>query len=188
MKPLAWQANFCHLAARDSVERHPDPGIEMKIEFLADHPSHLPTVAAWQHAEFGYLTPNATLDDRIERLRRSLQRNALPMALVALSGSGAVLGSAGILPTTITHQHLTPWLSSVYVPGEHRGKGIASALSLRAASEAARLGFARIYLFTPRSEAMYARIGWRTFERIDFNGVALTLMERPVAAASACLN
>ena len=155
----------------------------MTIEYLADYPSHLPAVAAWQHAAFGYLTPTTTLDDRTARLRRSLQKDALPMALIALSEGGTLLGSAGLLPTTITHSHLTPWLSSVYVPEEQRGKGLASALSLRAESEAARLGFDRIYLFTPRSEALYARIGWRTFERIDLNGVALTLMERPAAAA-----
>jgi len=155
----------------------------MKVEYLADHPSHLPTVAAWQHAQFGYLTPNATLEDRTERLRRSLQKDALPMAFVALSGSGALMGSAGILPTTITHQHLTPWLSSVFVPSEYRGKGIASALSLRAAREAARLGFDRLYLFTPRSEALYARIGWTTFDRIQHDGVSLTLMGRPTAEA-----
>jgi GNAT superfamily N-acetyltransferase len=47
-----------------------------------------------------------------------------------------------------------------YVPAEHRGKGIASALSLRAL------------------ETLSARIGWRTFERIGYNGVPLTLMER----------
>jgi predicted N-acetyltransferase YhbS len=153
----------------------------MKVEYLVDHPQHLPTVAAWQQAQFGYLTPNITLEDRTERLRRSLQKDALPMALVALSGSGTLLGSAGILPTTITHQHLTPWLSSVFVPSEYRGKGIASALSLRALREAARLGFDRLYLFTPRSEALYARIGWTTFERIDYNGVPLTLMQRQTA-------
>jgi len=65
----------------------------MNIEYLADHPSHLPTVAAWQHAEFGYLTPNATLEDRTARLRRSAQKDALPMAFITLSGSGALLGS-----------------------------------------------------------------------------------------------
>jgi GNAT superfamily N-acetyltransferase len=156
----------------------------MRIEYLADHPTLVPTVAAWQQAQFGYLTPNAALEDRTERLRRSLQKDALPMAFVALSGNGAPLGSAGILPETITHTHLTPWLSSVYVLDEHRGKGIASALSLRAVAEAARLGFDRLYLFTPRSESLYARIGWKAFERIDNNGTRLTLMERPVSAAA----
>ena len=156
----------------------------MRIEYLADYPALVPTVAAWQQAEFGYLTPTLSPEDRTERLRRSLQKDALPMAFIALSANGTPLGSAGILATTITHRHLTPWLSSVYVLDEHRGKGVASALSLRAVAEAARLGFDRLYLFTPRSESLYARIGWRTFERIDYNGTALTLMERRVSAAT----
>jgi len=65
-----------------------------------------------------------------------------------------------------------------YVPAEHRGKGIASALSPRALAEAARLGYDRLHLFTPHNEALYARIGWRTFERIEYNGFPLALMER----------
>jgi predicted N-acetyltransferase YhbS len=157
----------------------------MRIEYLADHPAHLPTVAAWQQAQFGYLTPATMLEDRTERLRRSLQKDALPMAFIALSGSGTLIGSAGILPATITHKHLTPWLSSVYVPNEHRGKSIASALSLRAITEAARLGFDRLYLFTPHNETLYAQLGWRTFERIEYNSVSLALMERAVLTPTA---
>jgi predicted N-acetyltransferase YhbS len=153
----------------------------MKIEYLADHPAHVPTVAAWQQAQFGYLTPDATLEDRTEKLRRSLQKDALPMAFIALSGSETPIGSASVLPATITHKHLTPWLSSVYVPGEFRGKGIASALSLHATAEAARLGFDRLYLFTPHNETLYARIGWKTFDRIEYNGLSLTLMESQTA-------
>ncbi len=101
------------------------------------------------------------------------------MALIALSEDGTLVGSAGILQTTITHKYLTPWLSSVYVPDKFRGKGIASKLSLRAVAEAATLGYKRLYLFTPLSEALYARIGWVTFERIEYNDVPLTPMERP---------
>jgi N-acetylglutamate synthase-like GNAT family acetyltransferase len=161
---------------------YPLPGsIKMKIEYLADYPLHLPTIAAWQQAQFGYLTPAATLEDRAERLRRSLRKGALPTAFIAVSASGTLLGSAGILPTTLTHKHLTPWLSSVYVPEEFRGRGIASALSLRAIAEAARLGFDRLYLFTPHNETLYARMGFRTFERIEHNGMPLTLMERLTA-------
>jgi GNAT superfamily N-acetyltransferase len=153
----------------------------VKIEYLADHATHVPAVAAWQQMQFGYLAPEVTLEQRTERLRAALQKQALPMALIALSASGMPVGSAGLLATTITHRHLTPWLSSVYVPDQSRGKGIASALSLRAVAEAARLGFDRIYLFTPLSESLYARLGWSTFERTLHNNVPLTLMERGTA-------
>ena len=63
-----------------------------------------------------------------------------------------------------------------------RGRSIASALSLRAAEEAARLGFKTLYLFTPHNDSLYARLGWKTFDRALHNGLALTLMERPVGA------
>jgi GNAT superfamily N-acetyltransferase len=155
----------------------------MRIEYLADYPLHL----RWQRTQFGYITPTTTLEDRGERLRRSLQKDAFPMALIALSANGTLLGSAGILRATITHKHLTPWLFSVYVPEEFRGQGIASALSLRAIDEAARLGFERLYLFTPQNESLYARIGWRTFERIEYSGLPLILMERHTAAVGSAL-
>ena len=102
------------------------------------------------------------------------------MALIAVSEDGQLVGSASILVATLTHQHLTPWLSSVFLPPEMRGRSIASALSLRAAGAAARLGFKMRYLFTPHNESLYARQGWKTFDRTVHNGQPLTLMERPV--------
>lgn len=156
--------------------------MSIRIEYLADHERHLEQVARWQHAQFGYLNPAGKLEQRAGRLRDALHRDRLPMALIAVSEDGELVGSASILASTLTHPHLTPWLSSVFVPPEMRGRSIASALSLRAAEEAARLGFETLYLFTPHNESLYARLGWKTFDRTVHNGQPLTLMERPVAA------
>lgn len=156
----------------------------INIEYLADHTSHLPTVAAWQHAEFSYLNPTLGIATRSERLQLSLQKEQLPIVLVALSEDKQALGAASILATTITHQHLTPWLSTVVVPPAHRRQGIASALSLRAEAEAAALGFDTLYLFTPHNETLYARLGWHTFERTELNGVPIAVM----AIATQCSN
>lgn len=152
--------------------------MDVTIAYLADHPAFVPSIAEWQHAQFGYLNPAGTLEQRAERLRQSLHRDRLPMALVAVDRDRQLLGSAGIVATTLTHQHLTPWLSSVFVPPEQRGRGIASALSLCANEEAARLGYETLYLFTPDSEHLYARIGWTTFDAVIHNGVKLTIMSR----------
>ncbi len=154
----------------------------IRTEYLADHDIHLPQVAQWQHAQFGYLNPAGTLEQRAGRLRDSLHRDRIPMALIAVSEKGQLVGSASILAATLTHQHLTPWLSSVFVPPEMRGRSIASALSLRAVDEAGRLGFETLYLFTPHNESLYARLGWKTFDRTVHNGQPLTLMERSVGA------
>lgn len=153
--------------------------MSIEIHHLLDHSRHIPTVAAWQQAEFGYLSPNGTAEQRAERLRGASDKARLPISLVAIESDGAdLVGSANIVATTLTHKHLTPWLSSVFVPAVQRGKGIASKLAMAAISEADRLGFDKIYLFTPKNETLYARLGWETFERTAINGVPVCLMAR----------
>jgi GNAT superfamily N-acetyltransferase len=152
--------------------------MDIRIDHLFQWPEHLPTVARWQHDQFGYLNPSGTVQQREDRLRQATDCDRLPIALIALCGENLPVGSATILATTLTHRHLTPWLSSVFVPVRYRGLGIASALSARAVEEAARLGFENLYLFTPHNEAMYVRQGWRTFDRADHNGTMLALMQR----------
>jgi len=154
--------------------------VSIEIHHLLDHRQHIPTVAAWQQAEFGYLSPNGTVEQRVERLRGASDKALLPISLVAISTEqGDLVGSASIVATTLTHKHLTPWLSSVFVPPTQRGRGIASKLSLAAIAEANRLGFEKIFLFTPKSEALYARLGWQTFEHTAINSVSVCLMARP---------
>jgi predicted N-acetyltransferase YhbS len=152
--------------------------VTFRIEYLAECQGHVAQIAEWQHQQFGYLNPSGTLGDRRQRLIASLQIEHLPISLAAISEENQLIGSASILASTLTHKHLTPWLSSVFVPAEHRGKGIASALSLRGLREAARLGFSAIYLFTPHNESLYARLGWRAIDRIVHNKTPLTIMSR----------
>lgn len=149
------------------------------ISYLADHRGFISTIAKWQHDQFGYLNPAGTLEQRVGRLHEALAKDRLPIALVAIAPDMRLVGSASILATTLTHQHLTPWLSSVYVPPEQRGRGIASALALRASAEAARLGYEVLYLFTPSSANLYSRLGWTTFDTASHNGVRLSIMSRP---------
>ncbi|MEO8390069.1 MAG: GNAT family N-acetyltransferase [Polaromonas sp.] len=150
----------------------------MRIEHLIDCQDHLEKVADWQQVEFGYLNPSVSVEQRQSRLRDSLQRAGLPLTIVAISEDGQPMGAASVLPKTITHAHLTPWLSAVVVSPEFRGKGIASALSLRAVAEAERLGFKTLNLFTPHNESLYRRIGWETVERSNHNGLPIAIMCR----------
>jgi predicted GNAT family acetyltransferase len=118
------------------------------------------------------------VEQRIERLNAARDPKNLPISLVALAENHDLIGSANVVASTLTHKHLSPWLSSAVVPAEHRGKGVASKLALAAVSEALRLGFDKIYLFTPRNESLYGRLGWNTFDRTAINGVDVCIMER----------
>ena len=154
----------------------------MKIETLAAHESLLPVVAEWQHEAFGYLAPAVTFAQRIGRLKLSIGSGQLPRTLLAISEHGDLIGIASILASTIIHPHLTPWLSTVFVPSEHRCKGVASALCLRAVEEVAAMGFPSLHLFTPHNESLYERLGWRTFERGVHNGLDIAIMSRETGA------
>ena len=149
----------------------------MRIEYLANNSALIPTVAAWQHEQFGYLSPATTLEQRAKRLRKATASDALPLTLIALSDCDIPMGSASLTQSTLTHNHLTPWLSAVFVPKAHRGKGVASTLAARALAEASRLGFEKLYLFTPLNESLYFRLGWRTFDISQIRSVPVVLMD-----------
>jgi predicted N-acetyltransferase YhbS len=151
----------------------------IRIEHLIERKHCIPTIAEWQQEEFGYLGPSSTIEQRIERLNAAKDRTNLPLSLVALSDDqDDLVGSANVVATTLTHKHLSPWLSSVVVPSQHRGKSIASKLALAAVAEVRRLGFDTLYLFTPRNGSLYARLGWTTFDRATINGVPVSVMSR----------
>jgi predicted N-acetyltransferase YhbS len=149
----------------------------LRLEYLADHVPHLPQLAEWHHAEFGYLNPANTVERYVERLNASLRKSELPTTFVALRDD-TLLGSASLVRQAITHQHLSPWLSSVYVDPVHRGGGIASALVGRVELAAAELGSGKIYLFTPSSEKLYARLGWEFMEYSSHHGLKIAIMSK----------
>ncbi len=149
----------------------------MRIESLAKHLHHLPALAAWHQAQFGYLNTSVTIEQRTQRLMASAQTGQLPMTWVALR-EDQLLGSASLLAQTITHPHLSPWLSSVYVSPDCRNRGVGSALVEHVVLEAASMGIQKVYLFTPNSEAMYARLGWSTVEHAEYQGRSITIMSK----------
>lgn len=149
--------------------------MEFQIQSLTDNQLHIPTLAAWHQAQFGYLAPSVTIEQRLEKLTASAQKGKLPLTVVATC-ENQLLGSASLLPQTITHQHLSPWLSSVYVAPEFRNKRVGSALTQHIVHEAANIGIEKVYLFTPDAEALYAKLGWEIIEYSEYRGRRLTIM------------
>jgi N-acetylglutamate synthase-like GNAT family acetyltransferase len=148
----------------------------MTIVYLADYPQHLSTVAAWVFDYWGHLIPGLTLAQVEERFRSKLQRDALPLALLALEGETPV-GTASLQPTDMhTRPDLAPWMASVYVVPAQRGQGIGSRLVQAIEVAARRLGVSTVYLFTPDQQRLYARLGWQEVEETDYRGERVTIM------------
>src|SRR6266404_6759824 len=148
----------------------------MTIEYLADHPGALPTLAQWQHGEWGHLRPDDTVEKRRARLQGFSNRDRIPLTVVALDERD-VLGSASlILHDMETRMELTPWLAGVFVGEPYRRKGIGAELVRRIMAEAGKLDVPLLYLYTVHSERFYAGLGWVLHEHTSYREQKVTIM------------
>jgi N-acetylglutamate synthase-like GNAT family acetyltransferase len=140
----------------------------MTIEYLADHPETLDTLVQWTHGEWGNVHGGETLEQRRTRFAGSLNRDRIPLTVVALEG-GELLGSASLIAHDMeTRMELTPWLASVFVAEQYRRRGVGAELVRRIMAEARKLKVPLLYLYTVHSERLYASLGWTVMERTDY--------------------
>ena len=154
----------------------------MQIDSLADHPDAIPMLARWHHEQWKHLSPGSSIEQRIVRLQAHLGKKPIPTTFVALSSLGErtadIVGSASLIAHDMdTHPELTPWLASVFVAPQHRGRGIGTALIRRVIHKAGALGATQLYLFTtPDKKGFYARLGWSSIERTLYRGYQQIVM------------
>ena len=78
-----------------------------------------------------------------------------------------LVGTASLLFDDLEGDPRNPWLASVFVPAEQRGKGIASALVAAIEDAARRLGYPSSTSSPPPPPRLYAGLGWRALEHRD---------------------
>lgn len=153
----------------------------MRVLRLTEMPEQAPLVASrlhrrWWHAE-GW-TLEAT-----EAFLRAATGPSIPIAYVAVDGID-VVGTATLDRDDLAgFGHVTPWLASVLVEESHRGRGIASSLAARAEIDAARLGYAELWLHTPDQARFWSARGFATVSAARWAGGPTTLMRKALAPA-----
>jgi predicted N-acetyltransferase YhbS len=150
----------------------------LRIVPLVERPDLVDQVAAWGFAEWGHLNPGETLEQRRVRIRGKMNVDRVPVAFVALDDAGGIVGTASLIFDDLEGDPRNPWLASVFVPPEQRGKGIASALVRTVEAAARRIGYSRLYLFTTSAARLYAGLGWRALERRDYRGEHIQVMDK----------
>ena len=150
----------------------------MDFTLLVDRPDTIPRIAAWYHDEWGYLNPEESTTIVEENLRVYLERDRIPLIVLAVEGDDV----AGCAQLKFREMDIYPekehWLGGVYVPAEHRGRGVASALVREAIGRARSLGVERLHLQTEAHDGgLYARLGWVPVERVTYRGVDVLVME-----------
>lgn len=149
----------------------------MKIINLAFAPEYIPTIAAWHHAQWGYLNPGGTVESRIERMQRYLKGAPIPAMYICVDGKHLV-GTAALVESDMdSHPELSPWLASVYVNPDYRKRGLGSALVKHVVSQAQIHGINPLYLFTPDQASFYKKLGWQFMAHEYYRGGEATLMK-----------
>lgn len=151
-------------------------GEPVTVEYLADYPQYADVLAAWLYEEFGRPIPGSSLERARSRVRASLNKSSLPLTVVCLAGDQP----AGTAMLKIHEMEIRPehefWVGSVFVAPQYRRRGIGSALMKRVVGEAQRLGLGQLYLYTPDQERLYARLGWKAIERLNYQGREVVIM------------
>jgi GNAT superfamily N-acetyltransferase len=150
----------------------------MRIEFLDQHPGLVPTLAAWHHAQWGDLYDHWTLEVAHAELADHALRRSLPTTLVLLEGE-TLLGSVSLVLEDAPElcDQGSPWLASLYVLPEARGRGMGARLVRAAVATAAEQGVTELFLFTPEHAGFYERLGWRHLVRTALKGTPVDLMQ-----------
>ena len=134
-------------------------------------------IAADQFALWGPLTGHGSRAAYETFLEQAARSSTLPRVLVARQDA-ALLGSVNLLANemTIRPQH-TPWLGQLFVPENHRTKGIGTALLDAAIAYVETLGYRQLFLFTSGTlPGYYRKRGWTDIEEVVYLGKARTIM------------
>ncbi len=135
-----------------------------EIHYLMDYPVYLPIIAFWNYREWHF--GKQTFDEIIARYGQRLQKDRVPLTLIAVDDTMPV-GSVSIkLDDLAERTDLNPWLASLYVLPDYRGRDIGRRLLRAGEAAALAAGVGRLYLFTHTAAGLYEKEGWTFMESI----------------------
>ncbi len=149
-----------------------------RIAFLADHPDLVHTLADWFRSEWSEYYADRTNVDIAQELAQDLNRDHIPVRLVALEG-GELTGCIVLRQLVLSTQpDYSPGLGGLFVHARYRRKGIATEL-VRAGMNLARdLGYPVIYTTTNSARRIVERLGWERLATVVHDGEELGLYKR----------
>lgn len=147
----------------------------MKVVTLSEHPHLAPAVAEWLLDEFRH-TRGPSHDQQVASL---LAQKAKEETFV-LFDDDVPVGTASLVASDLpSRPDLTPWLASVLVRPQFRGRGYSAPLVKHVEGVAAASATV-LWLYTWSAERVYARLGWESvgLERDAARNIEVVLMRR----------
>ncbi|MGE0241262.1 MAG: GNAT family N-acetyltransferase [Parvibaculaceae bacterium] len=145
---------------------------------LAAHSAELKIAARWRHEAFLEGDGFSVADSEGQLAKLTSDPQGPETALIALIDSRLAGICLLVLHELEPAHDLSPWLASLYVDPQFRGRGVARSLVRAIEDHARRGGIARLHLYTVDAEEFYLKCGWTVVERSASGGGMLTLMTR----------
>jgi len=147
----------------------------LKVVTITEQPRLAPDVAEWLLDEFRHaLSPSYD-----EQLAKLIAQEA-PEETFVLFDDDVPVGTASLVTNDLpSRPDLTPWLASVLVRPQFRGRGYSARL-IEHVEGAAAASTAVLWLYTWSAEPVYARLGWERvgLERDTDRNIEVVLMRR----------
>ncbi len=155
----------------------------MDIHYLADRREVISILAAWIYNEWSYLYPEMTQQDVVNFLLERINKEKLPLTLVAFE-AGKPVGTVSLRTFEMeTRRDLLHWLTSLYVIKPWRRKGVGSSLVKAAEKKAVELEINKLFLFTTDialPEHFYSKLGWNVKEKTTYHSYPVIIMEKDI--------
>lgn len=144
--------------------------MSMQWAHLKDRPDLLPKLAELCGREWIHLYESWDADTSLREFEASRTDGQLPITLIAIEDD-TLLGTVSIVLNDLPgREDLNPWLASLLVLPEHRGKHVASFLVRQVEEFLGQLGFAEAFLFTEAAGGLFQKLGWEPYEPAKTNG------------------
>ena len=128
------------------------------------HAANREKIAGWIYNEFIHgIRPGISYGDVLGRFADAAP-GGLPVRYAAFFG-GECVGTVSLVANDLACREYTPWLSSLYVAPEFRGRGVGRALISEVKTAARELGHGRLYLRTEFAGGYYRKLGWSYIEQ-----------------------
>lgn len=150
--------------------------MDVQIKYLAEKPEAIDIIARWLYDEFQYLVPGKSIDDVEELLHDRLNRDKLPLAIVALRDD-EILGTVSLKISDMDiRDNLSPWMAGLYVDKKYRNNGIGTLLVKSIQEIARQFAYKELFLYTPGASDFYKRTGWMTIEELTYKSKDVVIM------------
>jgi len=158
----------------------------ISISRLCDAFSFAPILAAAHAQEWGHLYENWNQSVALADFEGEKAGSDLPTTWVIHQTSGTPIGSISLVKDDLPgFADLNPWLASLYVFPEFRGRGLGKLLVQQALGFLRQQNFPHAYLFTEDQVPFFSNFGFSIHGPAQANGHLVTIMKWTDSAAPA---